>query len=118
MKKTIENRKLVKMYLKHVPPLTNSRTWQHWPHGSGFRIKDLRKRLWNLPLQLRKATEARHGGSERTLHEAVKVKPALSGRLQVVGDGQSLGTCQRTTNKEWKQPERDKCAAFNRAERS
>lgn len=41
--------------------------------------------------QLRKATEARYGGPERTLHEAVKVKPALSGRPQVVGYGQSHG---------------------------
>lgn len=42
---------------------------QAWPCGSDFRVKGRRKGLWNLPLRLRKVTEARcvagvslHGG--------------------------------------------------------
>jgi hypothetical protein len=46
--------------------------------------------LWNLPLQLRKAAEARlvslNGGTEKSLCEAVKVKPAFHWRPQNIGD--------------------------------
>lgn len=31
---------------------------QLWSHGSGFRVKDTRKGLWNLPPWLKKVTEA------------------------------------------------------------
>lgn len=50
------------------------------PRGSGFRFKDSRKGLWNLPLKLRNAAEARRmsgvflrGGLRRRLCEAVKM---------------------------------------------
>jgi hypothetical protein len=64
---------------EHVPALTISRTWQLKAQGSAFRVKDPRKALWNLLLQLQKAAEVRRasgmtlqGGAERRLSEAVK----------------------------------------------
>lgn len=30
-----------------------------WPHGFSFRVKDIRKGLWNVPPQLRETTEVR-----------------------------------------------------------
>lgn len=33
----------------HVPALASSKTWLRWPCGSGFRMKDRRKGLWNFP---------------------------------------------------------------------
>ena len=64
----------------HVPVWEHSRTWQPQPHGSGFRVKDTRKGLWDVPPQLRKADEVKcvsglplHGDLERPLLEAVKV---------------------------------------------
>lgn len=69
------------------------RTWQRWPHGSAFRVKDTRKWLWVLTPQLRKVAEVRHvpgvslhGCPERPLSEAMKVNPGLSWRTQSVGD--------------------------------
>ena len=54
--------------------------------------------LWNLPPQLRNATEARHvsevslnGGLERPLHEDVQLKPRLPWRPQEVGDVRGVG---------------------------
>lgn len=56
-------------------------------HGSGFRVKDQRKGLWNLPPKLRKAAEATcvavlsmHGDLGKPLCEAVKVKTRLPWR--------------------------------------
>jgi hypothetical protein len=65
--------------------------------------KDTRRGLWTLPLQLRKATEARHvlgvslhGGPERPLCGAVKMKPELLWRPREVGDARAMGElCQR-----------------------
>ena len=55
-----------------------------WPHGSVFRVKERSKGLWNFPLQLTKAAEARHMSCvslyrelKRLLCESVKVKPQL-----------------------------------------
>lgn len=66
----------------HGPALARSRTWQLWPGDSGFRVKDAKRRLWNLPLWLRQAAGARHvgggslhGGPEKPSCVAVKVKP-------------------------------------------
>jgi hypothetical protein len=49
---------------------------------SSFRVKIIRKRLWNFPLQLMKATEGRHlsemflhEGPKKILCEAMKMKP-------------------------------------------
>lgn len=74
-------------------------TWQLWPHYSGFSIKDTRKGLWNLPSKLRRLLRLRpcqgcvsvHGGPERSLCEAVKVKPRWCWRLQDAGDGGVMG---------------------------
>lgn len=58
-------------------------------------LESMREGLWNCPLQLRKATEARcvagvplQGGQERPLCEAVKVRPRCLGdpaRLEMPG---------------------------------
>lgn len=71
----------------HILAQERSKTWQLWRHG--FRIKDTRKRLWNLRLQLRKVTEVRYvtemslcGDPERSLCEVVKVKPGFHWRIQ------------------------------------
>lgn len=59
VKENIENRMLVKMYLNKETLFQLQQTVEQ-PHGSGFRVKDTRKGLWNLLPQLRKATEASH----------------------------------------------------------
>ena len=53
-------------------------------HNSGFRVKDRKDGVSDLPPHLKKATEARHvsrvslnGGLERPLCEAVNLKPGL-----------------------------------------
>ena len=59
----------------NIPAPASSRTWQLQPCGSGFRVKDRRKEIWD------KATEARHvsrvslNGSlvEKLLYEAMKL---------------------------------------------
>ena len=53
----------MKMYLNEgtkVSVPVNIRTWQLWPGGSDFKVKDTRKGLWELFPVVRKATEARH----------------------------------------------------------
>lgn len=79
----------------------NNRTWQLWPCGSGYRVKDTRKGLWNLLLWLGKGKKARHvsgvslhGGLERPLCNAMKVKPGLPWRPQNVGDDRAVGYFQ------------------------
>jgi hypothetical protein len=48
VKETLKNGKLVGKDVteqgSHVPTPGSSRTWQLWPHGSGFRVKDGKKR--------------------------------------------------------------------------
>lgn len=74
-----------------VLPPTGSRTWQLWLHGSGLTVKkDAAKGLWR---ELRKATEVRHmagkslhGGPEKLLFEATKLKPELHWRPEEVVD--------------------------------
>lgn len=80
------------------------------------------QRLWNLSPQLRKATEERHvvemslhGGQERPLGEAVKVKPGLLWRPQDVGDARAVGYLpRRAANREWDQPRREVCCGQQR----
>lgn len=83
-----------------APSQASILTWQHWPHGSSFRVtKDKKvKGLWNLPLQLRNAAETRHvageplhGGPKETWWEAVKVKPGLYGRHRDGGSARTMG---------------------------
>ena len=125
MKETIENRKLVKMQLNE---------------GDIFQIKDTAELgsfghtesriekwgLWTLPLRLKKVTEMRHvsevslnEGLERSLHEAMKVKPGLAKRPQDVRHARAVGNLPKKTGKrEWNQFKRKKCVAVNKAERS
>lgn len=42
------------------PSPESSRTWQLWPYGSGFRVKDIRKGLRNLSLRGRNNAEGSH----------------------------------------------------------
>ncbi|MGE9641895.1 hypothetical protein ACQP3J_33175, partial [Escherichia coli] len=62
------------------------------------RKEERMRRKWNLPLWLKKAAEAMyvlgvslHGGPERPLCEAVKVKSGLPWRPQDVGDARVIG---------------------------
>lgn len=82
------------------------------PTWSGFRFKDTRvKGLWSPLTPLKKASEARnvtgkslHGGQERPLHEAMKVKPGLYWRPQDVGDDRAVVYLPRTAaHREWNQ---------------
>lgn len=90
----------------------NCRNWQLQPTGSGSRIKDIRKGLWNFPLRLGKVAETRnvsglslHGGLERPFCEAGKVKPRLPWRHQNVGGAKSRGYLSRkAANREWTRP--------------
>lgn len=60
-----------------------------------------------------------HGGLEKPLCQAVKVKPGLPWRPQNVGDARAVGYLpRRTANRKWNQSKREKCAAANQAERS
>jgi hypothetical protein len=91
-----------------------------------FRVKDTRKGLWDLPLQLRKAAEARcesdmsrYGGPEGPMHKAVKVKPGFTWSLEDFGDARVLVYLpRRAGSREWNQPKREKCVAANKAKRS
>jgi len=63
---------------------------------------------------VRKATEARyksgkslHGGPEKPLHGAVKVKPGLCWRPQDVRDARAVGYLpRRAAHRKWNQPKR------------
>ena len=60
-----------------------------------------------------------NGDPERSLCEAVKMKPGLPWRLQDVGDARAVGhLLRRAANREWKQPKRMKWFTVNKAERS
>lgn len=49
--------------------------------------------------------ESRHGGPERSLYEAMKVKPGLCRRPQ---DARSVGHLpRRAAHRKWNQPERE-----------
>ena len=77
-------------------------------------------------LWLRKASEARHmsgvachGGPERPLCEAVKMKPGLPWRPQDIGDARVMWYLpRRAANRVWNQPKRETHVAVNKAERS
>lgn len=59
-----------------------------------------------------------HGGPERSLHNAVKVKPGLKKKHQDVGGIRAVGCLpKKTAYKEWNQAQRGKCAAVNKAKR-
>lgn len=97
--------------------LNNSRKFMQcnssiWPGSSPSRRQNLVtllyqekytvKGLWNLPLQVKKAAEARHvtreslsGGQEWPLHEAVTVKPGLHWILQDIRDARAVGSLLR-----------------------
>ena len=60
-----------------------------------------------------------HGGLERKLHEAVKVKPRLLWCLQDVGDVRVMEyLLRKATNKEWNQPKKENCIAASKTKRS
>lgn len=92
MKETIEYRKLVKMYLNEE----NMFQLQQTELGSfGHLVLALESR--NLPLRLSRVAEAScmagvplYGGSERPLHNVVKVKPGMLWR-QYVSDARAMG---------------------------
>lgn len=96
----------------HVPVTAISRTWLLWTHGSTFRVKDRRNRLWNMPLLLRKASAGRHvsevslnGDLQRAFYKAVKLKAVLPWRPQDVRDAIALGNLvSRTASKERNHP--------------
>ena len=53
-----------------------------------------------------------NGDPERSLCEAVKMKPGLPWRLQDVGDARAVGSLlRRAADREWNQPKREKCVA-------
>lgn len=57
---------------------SNSKTWKLQPHGSSFRVKDVRKELWNLQLWLRTVFKAKcvlH--AQEALCRVVKTDSAL-----------------------------------------
>ena len=62
VKETMKNRKLEDIIEQEgcIPAPVSSRTWQLQLHGSGFRVKDIRKGLWDPPCRPRKAAEARY----------------------------------------------------------
>ena len=81
-----------------VPAQERRRIWQLQPCGSGFRVKNTRKGLWDLLLWLRKATEVRcvsglflHEGSEKPLSETVKMKLGLCWKHKDVDDSRGAG---------------------------
>lgn len=60
-----------------------------------------------------------HGGPERPLYEAVKVKPGLPKNPQDTGDARVVGyLSKKVAKREWTQPKRKKCVAVNKADRS
>jgi hypothetical protein len=79
---------------------------------SSFRVKDIRKWLWNLPPRLRKTIDARHvsevslhGGLERPLCEDIKVKPRLPWRPQDVRNVKAMEyLMKKHANRKWNQP--------------
>lgn len=82
---------------------------------------------WNLPPQLREATEARvcvqvfnslHGGLERPSCEAVKVKPGCLGDLKMMGMPESWGTCGGELLTGSGNSQRERRAVVTRAERT
>lgn len=92
-----------------------------------LRVRDTRKKLWDLPLQLRKAAKARwasgmslHRGPGMRLGEAVRTKPWFPWRPQDVGDARVIVgyTPRKAANREWKQPERKQYVAVNKDKRS
>lgn len=97
MKETHPNpRKLMQMNSQggQVPAPASRRWWWLGPCGSGFRVKDTRKGLLNLPPWLRKAAQSGlvpgvslHRDTEKPLLEAVKLKPGLpmETRARVMG---------------------------------
>lgn len=68
--------------------------------------------LRNLPLQIRKITEAKHvsgkstnGDLERPLCDAVKVKPGLPWETQNVRDARVVGyLLRKSAKREWNHP--------------
>ncbi|XP_076774696.1 LOW QUALITY PROTEIN: sex comb on midleg-like protein 2 [Arvicanthis niloticus] len=59
-----------------------------------------------------------HGGQERPLHEAVKVKPELYWRPQEVGDDRAVGYCQGELHTGSGTSSRDTCVAVKKAGRA
>jgi hypothetical protein len=79
MKETIENRErcssddiVEQVAGVHVPASASSTIGQLQLHGPGFRAKDRRRGLWNLPMRLRIAVETRHV-SEVSLHGSLEL---------------------------------------------
>ena len=92
MKETSKPRKLMQMNLQggQVPAPANGRPWWLRSLGSGFRVRDTKKGLRNLPPWLRKAAEAGHAPGvslhrdwEKPLLEAVKRNPNTTLETQV-----------------------------------
>ena len=60
-----------------------------------------------------------NGGLRRPLHEAVKLNPGISWRIQDVGNVRVMRfLMNKATNREWNQPKRNKCVAVNKTKRS
>lgn len=60
-----------------------------------------------------------HGGPERPLCEAVKMKPESPWRPQDAGDARdTVYLPRRAAEQVWNQCQREKCAVVNKAERS
>jgi hypothetical protein len=106
-------------------PATN-RTWHLWPLGDCIRVKDKRKRLWNLPPWLRKAPEARHV-SVVFLHGNLwgycmkPWKPQDVGNVRVLhyqANKNKNKQQQQTAHREWKQFEIKKCVVVNKDEKT
>ena len=92
-------------------------------NSSGFRVKDLRKELWNVHLQLRKTAGMCQSIPEWSHREGtvlnLKAKTRFPWESQDVGDTRVMGQLwKETANKVWKQPKKEKCVAVNEAERS
>ena len=106
--------------------LKNNPTWHLWPCEPVFRVKDRRKGLWILPLQVKEVMETRytsgmslHGGLYGPLSEAVKVKPGLGWKPQDAGNARVLGYLPRkATDREWNQTKTKKCTVVNNTEKS
>ena len=99
--------------------IPSSRTWQHQPHSSDFRVqKDAGvKGWWSFTLWLSQDTEIRGvagealpGGRQRPFHQVKKAKPGLCLRSHTVKDA-IWYLPRNVTHREWNQPKGKKYAS-------
>lgn len=94
--------------------------------GSDFKVKDRRKKLWNLPPLLRNASEAKQvlwmslsRDPEKSLCEAVKAKCMLPWRPQDDRNARVMWDLPRlAVKRECYQFKRKKCVTVNKVERN